>query len=86
MTEVLCRRCGDVMERKETISAGDDGPTVEMYECPRQECGRKAGVIYEPEGGLTGDQQSWVEREVGMRGSFFPTDWTQTSRGPRFGG
>lgn len=79
---ITCIRCGDVLTQKDRVQSPGDGPTIEMYECMRENCGRRAAVIFEPEGGLTDDQQSWVETEIARRGSFFPGDYTGT-RTPR---
>lgn len=82
MTGVLCKHCGDAMQMQETVQAPNKGPTIEMFECAREGCQRKAAVVYEPEGGLDEQAQTWVEREIARRGSFFPSDFTQ-SQGPR---
>lgn len=82
MTTVLCKHCGTTMVMQETVQAPNHGPLIEMYLCPQEACDRKAGVLYEPEGGLDEAQTSWVDREIARRGSFFPTDWTQ-HQGPR---
>jgi hypothetical protein len=69
------------MTLMETVTTPGKGPTIEMYACERDGCQRRAGLIFEPEGGLTDEQQSWVEVEIARRGSFFPSDYTQS--GPR---
>jgi hypothetical protein len=81
MTGVICKHCGDAMTMQETVVAPNQGPTIEMYLCARDD--RKAAVVYEPEGGLDEQAQSWVEREIARRGSFFPSDFSQQNTGPR---
>lgn len=81
-TTISCRRCADPMVQIDQVVAPKDGPIIEVQQCER--CELKVVLIFEPHGGLTTDQQTWVERVVGEKGSFFPTDFTQT-RGPRFG-
>lgn len=82
MTGVLCKHCGDAMAMQETVQAPNQGPTIEMFACQRETCERKAAVVYEPEGGLDLEAQSWVEREIARRGSFFPSDFN-SQQGPR---
>jgi hypothetical protein len=81
---IACRKCGDTMDPTEQVTSPGDGPVIHFYVCAR--CDLKAVVMFEAVGGGTDEQQTWVEQEVGRRGSFFPNDWTGASRGPRFGG
>lgn len=77
MTNTLeCRKCGDPLAdvADEGITQGTDGPQILVYRCPR--CEIKAVVIFEPTGGVTPEQESWVQREVAARGHFFPSDFT----------
>lgn len=68
------------MAATESVEHPGGAARVEAYAC---ECGRKAVVMFEHKGGLTEDEQGWVEREVARRGSFFPGDYG--GGGPRFG-
>lgn len=65
----------------EKVTTPGEGPQIEMYQCPN--CQLRAALTYEPVGGFTEAQQSWVEQQIAMRGSFFPSDFTST-RGPRY--
>lgn len=73
-----CADCGSSMRREEEIKH----PTVgcrflELYQCNNERCQRKCVLQWEkPDGTLTAEDESWVEREVRMRGSWFPTDFT----------
>jgi ribosomal protein S27E len=80
-TSVACSRCGETMVVAEKVSTPGDGPQIEMHQCGN--CNLRAALIYEPEGGLSEVQRSWVEQQIAQRGSFFPSDFTQT-RGPRY--
>lgn len=83
-TTILCRECGAAMEAAETVTPPRGrGPTIQMFQCPAEECARRAAVIYEPAGGLSEDDRSFVEREVARRGAFFPGEYT--GGGGRFG-
>lgn len=76
MTNTLvCRKCADPLLElaDEGIQQGTDGPQILVYRCAR--CEIKAVVIFEPQGGVNSDQESWVQREVAIRGSFFPQDY-----------
>ena len=66
--------CRALLRREESVPHPDGSAHVELYCCP--DCRRKAVVIFELAGDLTADQRSWVEREVRLRGSFFPGDYT----------
>lgn len=76
---VQCIRCGDTMGLQETVQQ-PKGATIEVYACAREECQLRAVVIFEIHGGLSPEQQSWVEKEVARRGSFFPMDFTGSGR------
>lgn len=69
-----------VAEEKES----EDGPRVEVYQCERGDCGRRVAVVYEPAGGMSEEQQSWVEREVARHGAFFPSDYRGGGSGGGF--
>lgn len=71
---VVCLKCGHGMTPGDQVQHPGGGPTIEIYECPN--CRVRAAVMFEPRAsGLTSDEQSWVEREVAARGSFFPGDY-----------
>lgn len=78
MTEVVCPTCTVLMRKEETVTPPKSGPVIEVYQCVTETCQRRAAVIFEPAGGMTEDQRSWVEREIARRGSFFPSDVSQT--------
>jgi hypothetical protein len=79
---IVCPACGGAMllEGQPIVPPKGKGPTVEMYQCEGEMCQRRAALIFEPEGGLTDEDRSWVEREVARRGAFFPADYTGGSR------
>lgn len=77
--EISCPTCGTRMSRREVVTQ-DNGPRIELYQCDDKECGRKAALMYEPGGGLTSDQRSFVEKEVARLGAFFPHDYTGSRR------
>lgn len=82
-SSLTCNNCGDLMKYVTTMTYPDGaGPILEAYECERSECGRKAVLAFQPQGGLTKEHESWVDQELRRTGSFFPSDWTG-SRGPR---
>jgi hypothetical protein len=72
-----CADCRSVMTRIEEV----EHPTakcrfLEFYQCTNGPCGRKLVLQWEkPDGSLTPEDESWVEREVRMRGSWFPSDY-----------
>lgn len=70
---ILCPACGLAMIRKD--ASLDRGVEIDTYQCPDEECARKAVVVFEPPGGLSEEDQSWVEREIARRGAFFPSDY-----------
>jgi hypothetical protein len=78
---IRCARCWEPMTAAEKVSAPADAPQIEMYDCER--CHLRAGLIFEPVGGMNDVQRSWVEQQIAQRGSFFPSDFTST-RGPRY--
>jgi hypothetical protein len=82
---LLCVTCHQPMERIDIVEQNDQGPRMEFYQCPAATCsGAKLAIIFELGGDLTATQQSYVEREVARRGSFFPADYMQGGgRGPR---
>jgi hypothetical protein len=71
-----CADCGSSMQRVESI----EHPTakcrfLEFYQCNGAHCARKCVLQWEkPDGTLTGDDLTFVEREVMNRGSWFPSD------------
>lgn len=71
-----CADCGSGMTRVEEVPH----PTarcrfLEFYQCRNEGCRRKLVLQWErPDGTLTAEDESWVEREVRLRGSWFPTD------------
>lgn len=73
---VRCRACGSEMRPEDVVTPPTGtGPVIEMYQCPDDECARRAAVIFEPAGGMNDDDRSFVEREVARRGAFFPSDF-----------
>ncbi len=70
-----CADCGGSMQRVEEV----EHPTAKcrflwFFEC--QQCQRRAVLQWEkPDGSLTPEEESWVEREVANRGSWFPSDY-----------
>lgn len=80
---IPCPACTEPMARVEVV----DEPRVKLdtYRCNREACGRKAVVVFEPEGGLSEPEQSFVEREIARRGAFFPSDFTGSHGTGRFG-
>lgn len=78
---VRCRGCREFMKASETVAPPDagegvTGPVIEVYVCETESCQLRAAILFEPQGGLTDEQRSFVEREVGRRGAFFPSDLT----------
>jgi hypothetical protein len=71
-----CADCGASMRRVEEVQH----PTakcrfLEFYQCNAEACARKLVLQWErPDGSLTDEDLSWVEREVLRRGSWFPSD------------
>lgn len=71
-----CADCGASMRRVEEV----EHPTakcrfLEFYQCNSDLCARKLVLQWEkPDGSLTTEDESWVEREVRYRGSWFPSD------------
>lgn len=81
---VRCRACGTEMRAEDVVTPPKgSGPVIEMFQCPDEECARRAAVIFEPAGGMSDDERSFVEREVARRGAFFPSDFG--SSGGKFG-
>lgn len=78
---IECPACGaEMVIFESTRQDGDGNPlALDLYRCPTDGCGRKFVGIFEPEGGLTAEQGTWVEREVMRLGAFFPQDYS----GPR---
>lgn len=76
--EQLCRcvDCGAAMHRTEEV----EHPIakcrfLEFYQCNNPSCGRRLVLQWEkPDGSLTAEDESFVEREVRFRGSWFPSD------------
>lgn len=80
-SSVLCLSCRESMTPGETVAHPGGAAQLEVYDCIS--CGRKAVISYELRGELSAEEASWVEREVGRRGAFFPSDYG--GGGPRFG-
>ena len=78
---LLCLQCGLEMSPRETVAHPAGAAQLELYEC--EPCRRRAVITFEHRD-LTSDEESWVEREVAARGSFFPTDFSVRGHG-RFG-
>lgn len=74
---IPCPACGQPMARAEVVTQ-ENGPRIELYKCPDQDCGRRAALMYEPGGGLTESGRTFVEQEVARLGAFFPQDYTRT--------
>lgn len=72
---IPCHVCGRVMQRIEEFR--EDRAAFDLYQCQQASCGRKTSIVFEPEGGPTPDERSFVEREVARRGAFFPSDYTR---------
>lgn len=80
---IRCSECQAEMSPVEgPLTPPKGGPVFHIFECPNDGCKRRAALIFEPIGGMTDDERSWVEREVARRGSFFPSD--QHGRRGRF--
>ena len=76
---IPCQGCGaEAIERVEQLR--ENGVVVDLYKCGNEECGRKAVIIYEPTGGYSEDQQTFIQKEVARRGAFFPSDFTGGNR------
>lgn len=75
MSQITCRYCAAAGVLGETVThpAGRHGPVIEFYAC--EACGAQAALQFAPQGGLSADDASWVEREVAARGAFFPADY-----------
>lgn len=83
--QFVCHECGSPVERIQEINEPENmltGVRIDVYQCSNEPCKRRAVIVYEPTGGLTETQQTWVEKEVMRTGSFFPSDF----RGGGFGG
>jgi hypothetical protein len=79
--QLYCKTCGDPLTAlpDQTAQGPDNGPLLDVFECTR--CQIKSVLITEPVGGITAKQESWVEREVAARGSFFPQDYRPGGHG-----
>lgn len=76
---VTCLHCGATMSPQEVIPNPEkNGPTLEFFQCPNESCRRHAAIYFEPWDGDTQRYETWVEREVRQRGSFFPMDYVGT--------
>lgn len=64
------------MVRVEVVAQSEQGPPLDCYQCPDDTCKRKAIVVFEPSGGLSEKEATFVEREIARRGAFFPSDTT----------
>jgi hypothetical protein len=79
LTDEALVRCADCRSSMQRIEESPH-PTLkvrflEFYQCSNVACGRRAVLQWEkPDGSLTNEDQSWVEREVASRGSWFPSD------------
>ena len=73
---VPCHVCSEPMARVETVGQTADGPAFDCYQCQVGGCGRKVVVVFEPAGGLSAPQQTFIEQEIARRGAFFPSDHT----------
>jgi hypothetical protein len=84
-SQVYCLRCGEQAKMGEVVEhiKGNEGPQIEMFQCPNERCGARVAVIHEPVHGSTPEQTSWVEEQVRRRGAFFPADFG--AKGGRFG-
>lgn len=76
-----CLRCGQEMQGNEKVNHPGGSCRIEVYACP---CGRKAVIMFELAGGLSVEEDDWVQREVARRGAFFPSDFSGGGQG-RFG-
>lgn len=75
---MTCRRCGTDMVVETEIR--DNNAEVDIFVCQNASCVARVAVIWEPEGGYTEAQQTWIEREIARHGAFFPTDYTGRDR------
>jgi hypothetical protein len=78
-----CHGCGAAMRRVMQVEETPKGPAIDVYQCETDGCKLKIDVIYEPAGGLSEAQKTWLEREVARTGAFFPADYRS---GGGFGG
>lgn len=70
---IRCVSCRDVLTRQHEQAHPDGSAHLEFYAC--NGCGRKLALFWEMTGqGASPETQSWVEREVAIRGAFFPND------------
>ena len=71
-----CADCGGSMKRlEEVLHPVAKVRFLEFYQCNTPSCERKLVLQWEkPDGSLTAEDESWVEREVRYRGSWFPSD------------
>ena len=56
----------------------DKSGTFILYECPA--CGRKAGLVFQAQEGLTQHASGWIEQELKANGFVFPSDFSNTDR------
>lgn len=75
---IPCPECGKFLARNQELR--ENGVVIDLYLCGTENCGRKAVIIYEPQGGYTGDQQDFIKQEIARRGAFFPHDYTGSRR------
>jgi hypothetical protein len=74
-----CADCGTSMRRVEEVLH----PTakcrfLEFYQCNGEACQRKLVLQWEKsDGTLSEEEESFVEREVRLRGSWFPSDYSE---------
>ena len=80
---LTCPGCAGAMARVQEVRKDGLGRPIEvdLYKCGDDDCARRVVVFFEPSGGaLSADDRSWVEKEVGRLGAFFPSDYTGTRR------
>lgn len=79
MTEEQLMRCADCRSSMRRVEAIDHPVMkvrfLEFYQCTNDNCQRKAVLQWErPDGQLTDEDLTWVEREVMNKGHWFPPD------------
>lgn len=81
--DVPCPSCGEGMLRVDVIRVdAEKRPLfIDLYKCHTPECGRKAAIFFEPDGGLTAPEQDLIQREIARTGAFFPHTITQGGMG-----
>lgn len=79
---LLCPHCRTrALAMVEDVRHPDGQLFLQFYACPPADeggCARRVALWWELSGtGVSGEQQTWVEREVARRGHFFPSDYTR---------